>query len=241
MGGVCVTDLQTSWGQGWGYNRYCPSRSCAVAADCNNAPAGCGAVAIAQVWNASNLQKPTHYTVPPAGPQPITYPLLDLSALLCNTNDPEDMMIASLIRVAGMWAGSNYNFIGCNTLTWRENIKDAFVAAGYSKPGTRVAWTTYENNALSELSFGYPAIIDGTKGTDDIGQFHIWVVDGIEAVNHYVEPEDPYAQCIETRLRLYHLNWGWNGSDNGYYALGNFMGSALNYRSYLNVTYGFRP
>ncbi|MGV3600522.1 MAG: Spi family protease inhibitor [Dyadobacter fermentans] len=103
--------LQTSWGQGLGYNRYCPSRSCATAVNCNNAPAGCGAVAIAQVWNANTLQKPTHYTVPPAGPQPVTYPLPNLTSNTCNTNDPEDMMIASLIRVAGMWAGSDYNFL----------------------------------------------------------------------------------------------------------------------------------
>lgn len=52
--------LSTQWGQGRGYNRYCPSRSCAEADDCNKAPAGCGAIAIAQVWNAPNLRLPAN-------------------------------------------------------------------------------------------------------------------------------------------------------------------------------------
>ncbi|MBO9614955.1 MAG: C10 family peptidase [Dyadobacter sp.] len=234
--------LQTQWGQGSGYNRYCPSRGCAKAVDCNKAAAGCGPVAIAQVWNATNLRKPTSLSMfNPLGAQTLNYPFYNLTSYSCASSNTQDMQISALIKEAGYWANSDYTFLDCATLTYRTEIKNAFFYTGYSNPGTRVTWDTYENHALSELTYGYPAIIDGTKGTDDIGKFHIWVVDGIDTWKHYVEPEDPYAQCIETWVKLYHINWGWYGSDNNYYALGNFFGSALNYRSYLHATYGFRP
>jgi hypothetical protein len=123
--------ITSHWGSQRTYSMYCPSKVCD---NCPTANAGCGAVAIAQVWNAPCNQKPATYSIAPGPVTNYNFPLNNaISTNNCTSALVADQQIANMIRVAGMFAGSNYNTFGCNTMTWRENIKTAFQAAGYSK------------------------------------------------------------------------------------------------------------
>ncbi|MDT4882552.1 hypothetical protein FQZ97_1185080 [compost metagenome] len=64
--------------------------------------------------------------------------------------------LARLIKLAGEYAGSNYSYLGgCQTLTWRQDVKEAFQAASYSNKGT---WDNFSgtiiNNVIHDLSWG---------------------------------------------------------------------------------------
>lgn len=199
-------------------------------------------MAIAQVWNASCNQKPATYSIAPGPITNYNFPLNNTIQFLgCTSNNLADKQIANMIRVAGMFAGSNYNVFDCNTMTWRENIKTAFQAAGYSKSGQRSAFSNVMNEIRSELMTGHPVIMDGTNQVFGFNNWHIWVIAGIqETILHGVVDLNGYPTCMAWTYNSYYLNWGWNGSSNGWYALGNFVGNGVTFDTFLNVTYGMR-
>ncbi|GGM91688.1 hypothetical protein GCM10010967_25910 [Dyadobacter beijingensis] len=231
--------ITSHWRSTEAYSMYCPSKSCD---GCSTANAGCGAVAIAQVWNAPCNQKPATYSIAPGPVTNYNFPLNNtISTNACTSNLPADQQIANMIRVAGMYAGSNYNIAGCNTFTWRENIKTAFQAAGYSNPGKRAAFSSVMDNVKGELMTGHPVIMDGTNQFLGFQNWHIWVIAGIqETVLHGVVELNGYPTCMAWTYNMYYLNWGWGDDDDNWYALGNFVGDGHNYDTYLNVTYGMR-
>lgn len=233
------TLINSHWGSTKAYSMYCPSKVCD---GCPTANAGCGAVAIAQVWNASCNQKPATYSIAPGPVTNYNFPLNNsISTVNCTSGNLADQQIANMIRVAGMFAGSNYNTFGCNTVTLRENIKTAFQAAGYSNAGKRTAFANAYNDVDNELMTGHPVIIDGTNQFLGFQNWHIWVIAGLQKTTLYGVVELNGAPvCMGWTYTWYYLNWGWKGESDNWYALGNFMGDNVNYDTALNVTYGMR-
>lgn len=233
------TLINSHWGSSKAYSMYCPSKNCD---GCPTANAGCGAVAITQVWNASCNQKPATYSIAPGPVTNYNFPLNNsISTANCTSANTADQQIANMIRVARMYAGSDYTNFGCNTVTWRENIKSAFQAAGYSNAGKRSAFGNVYNDVRTELMSGHPVIMDGTNQFLGFNNWHIWVIAGIqETILHGVVELNGAATCMAWTYNLYYLNWGWKGSDDNWYALGNFVGNGQNYDTALNVTYGMR-
>ena len=231
--------INSHWGSTKAYSMYCPSKVCD---GCPTANAGCGAVAIAQVWNASCNQKPSTYSIAPGPVTNYNFPLNNsIPTDNCTSANVADQQIANMIRVAGMFAGSDYNNFGCNTVTWRDKIKTAFQAAGYSNSGKRSAFGNVYNEVRSELMGGHPVIMDGTNQFLGFNNWHIWVIAGIqETILHGVVELNGASTCMSWTYNWYYLNWGWKGSDNNWYALGNFLGNGQNYDTSLNVTYGMR-
>lgn len=233
------TLINSHWGSKRAYSMYCPSKSCD---GCSTANAGCGAVAIAQVWNANCNQKPATYSIAPGPVTNYNFPLNNsILVSSCTSGILADQQIANMIRVAGMFAGSDYNNFGCNTVTWPENIKTAFQAAGYSNAGKRAAFNNVYNEVRAELISGHPVIMDGTNQFLGFQNWHIWVIAGIEeTILHGVVELNGAATCMAWTYNLYYLNWGWEGQSDAWYAAGNFMGNNQNYDTALNVTYGMR-
>lgn len=238
--------LSTQWGQGFTYNMVCPTRN---GCPCNHANAGCGPVAVAQVWNY--YQKPVSYNRNGVNIN-YNYPLpnqryqFPVGVDVCDENNaPFDLIqMAQLIRQAGLGTQSNYNYPNCNTLTWRENVKDAFQWATYSNSGHRVSFNSNSTSIKSELLSGHPVIIDGTTGPFNFNDWHIWVIDGYEESNYYylIDPNDPNSGCLSVMQVFHHLNWGWNGAGpNAWYGLSGFIGAGSHYDTNLNVTLGMRP
>jgi hypothetical protein len=233
------TLITSHWGSRKAYSMYCPSKACD---GCTTANAGCGAVAIAQVWNASCNQKPATYSIAPGPVTNYNFPLNNsIPTDDCTSGNLADQQIANMIRVAGMFAGSNYNTFGCNTMTWRENIKTAFQAAGYSNAGKRAAFSNVYNDVDNELIAGHPVIMDGTNQFLGFSNWHIWVIAGLQKTTLYgVIEVNGSPICMGWTYTWYYLNWGWKGESDNWYALGNFMGNGHNYDTSLNVTYGMR-
>ena len=70
-----------------------------------------------------------------------------------------------------------------------------------------------KNRAISQLTSGFPMYMDGSGP----GAGHAWVLDGIYVRKVYGETGD----YLRTE-NLFHINWGWNGLDDGYYSQGVF-------------------
>ncbi len=189
------TLITSQWSSDHAYSMYSPSKVCD---GCPTANAGCGAVAIAQVWNATCNQKPATYSIAPGPVTNYNFPLSNkISTDNCTSANLADQQIANMIRVAGMYAGSNYNTFGCNTVIWRENIKTAFQAAGYSNAGKRAVFSNVYNDVRSELMSGHPVIIDGTNQFLGFNNWHIWVIAGFqETILHGVVELNGVATCM---------------------------------------------
>ncbi|MBE9461936.1 C10 family peptidase [Dyadobacter subterraneus] len=249
-GGPCPLDeysetsvlLPTSWGQGEVYNYFCPTKS---SCDCGKTTPGCGAVAAAQIMNF--YQKPNTY-VQGTSNYNIYYPLPNSvtynSVINCLPNSSE-IMIAGLIKRAAGDMYMTYGFSGCASFNWREDTKKAFQAASYSNMGTRKSWNDYGviDAIRYEIEGGHPAIMDATTKFLGFNDWHIFDLDGFRRYKTYYkqDPNNPMSGCLGYEYYYFHINWGWNGSDNGFYGLNNFTGSGNVYDTALNVTYGMRP
>jgi hypothetical protein len=232
----------TTWEQGPPYNMFCPTSGSSECGSCGRAWAGCGAVAIAYVFN--RYKKPATYTIAPAGPVNYAYPLANKASVInCKSVNVKDVEIASLIRSAGMWANTNYAFYHCNSFTWREQIKNAFVAAGYTNAGNRIGWNSNYTIVNSEIQSGHPVIIDATTGFVQFNDWHIWVIDGYQQyiTYHKSDPQNPFSSCLGTEYAYYHMNWGWGKDSIGWFGMGNFTVSGKEYDYDMNVTLGMRP
>jgi len=234
--------LTTNWGQWEPYNMFCPSSGANACQPCGQSTAGCAAVAIAQVFN--RYKKPATYTLAPAGPVNYVYPLANAATTTnCVSAHVRDREIAALIRCAGMWINTHYAFNKCSSYSWREQTKNAFASAGYSKSGNRVSWGSNYQAVGDELKNGHPVIIDATTGFLQFNDWHIWVVDGYQQYITYnkADPQNPFSSCLSYEYAYFHLNWGWEGDDNGWYGLSNFTGDGEEYDYDMNVTLGMRP
>lgn len=215
--------LNTHWDQTHPYNFSSQAQtSCGTSYFCEKSPAGCGPVAIAQVWNYYG--KPASY---PTGcgdwtiPGPCTgfysYPLDPVlsSSYSCvgfDTAPLREKQIAYLIRDAGNAATSHYGFWGtCNTLTYRSDVRNAFAVRGYNN-GSRGDYISNLNSVRNNLSSGHPCIMDGNTSFN-FEKWHIWVVDGLRSVMFwYSFPEGPFT-CLGQEFTYLHVNWGWGNKD----------------------------
>jgi len=129
------------------------------------------------------------------------------------------------------------------SFSWREETKNAFSAAGYSKSGNRISWGPNYQLVGDEIKNGHPVIIDATTGFLQLNDWHIWVVDGYQQYITYnkADPQNPFSSCLSYEYAYFHLNWGWDANDNGWYGLGNFTVDGEEYDYDMNVTLGMRP
>ncbi len=229
--------LNTNWHQYSPYNDACPTRNCSN----GKALAGCGPIAISQIMNfytRPNIR--TQFGI--SGPnKPIFSPALNYPFDDLNNNSGDR---AALIREVGNLAGTNYfNYPNCNTMTWRENVKQAFQGAGYSNAGNRISYIGSFSSIESEILTGRPVIMDGTTGNvccfqGTLNDWHIWVIDGYSYSTWYNREN---GQCMQYTAKNFHMNWGWGESYNNWCAIFNLSGGGSNFNSYLNATYGMRP
>jgi hypothetical protein len=232
--------LSTAWDQDITYNLVTPSNGCS---DCGRAFTGCGPTAIAQVWNY--YRKPNFYYSAGGGQTYYDYPLpASRTVGYCDYNSApiKDRHMATLLKEAGTGAQTNYNYLGsCSALTWRDNVRQAFVYAGYSNAGQRGSLISNLTSINSELLNGKPVILDGNTSFN-LSKWHIWIMDGYESYIWFTpNTTNPYI-CDNNSYAKYHLNWGWNGRANGWYVLNNFQGLNGDVYNYaLNATFGMRP
>jgi hypothetical protein len=219
--------LATSWGQTGISNFYAPSANCT----CGKDPAGCGPVSMGQVLR--------HIGVNFGGWGSWNFPSMPgTSSYSCSANSQGEQQLASLLRECGRSANSTYHFFTtCNTLTYPSNINDGMRGMGLSNGGNS---TSFNPSQLeNEVSQNYPVIFCAYDNF--FSNWHIWVSDGFIR-NNYSEYDCDTHACNSWSYTYYHMNWGWDGSSNGWYAAGNFnpSGTSYNYTGWLSMVSGFR-
>ena len=201
--------LAVRWGQGSPYNRYC-----------NNGYAGCVAVAIAQIM--SYYQYPTSFirthddsnitqTLNWAGLKSTPY------AENCTPNDKN--AIAHFIREIGKTVRMRYYTHG--SYAFIDSVKMYMPDWGYS-PNMTIEDYDF-SLVMSELDNNRPVYM---RGLNPSSEGHAWVVDGYRS--HWSETTEYYETGMggdriisNVTASLYnhlHINWGYDGQCNGYYA-----------------------
>ncbi len=199
--------LKTRWGQDKPYNNLCPTER-------ENAnviyPTGCVATAMAQVMY--------YHQYPEKGTGNITYSFQDriLSADFNNTyyqwrlmtptykkgqySDESALAVATLMYQCGVSIKMQYNVGGSGAFSYnaatalRKNFGyHENLQIHYRDYYTAKEWI---NKVYNELKAGRPIIY---TGVDENNGGHCFVVDGYDQ-NNFV-----------------HVNWGWNGVNDGYY------------------------
>ena len=134
--------------------------------------------------------------------------------------------VAWLMRYCGQAVEMMYSPDGSGAYT--DDQRDAMVEFGYSSDAQVVERNSYSAsnwNAMmqAELEARRPILYGGSAGSDG-SDGHAFVVDGYNA-----------------STSKYHVNFGWSGWDDNYYALDAFTGSGYTFKYYQDMIIGVYP
>jgi hypothetical protein len=213
--------MTTTWGQRCGYNALTPATS---SGSCGHCLTGCVATAAAQVMRYHKF---------PAG-----YNWNSMPNATSGTNVPGTLEIARLMRDVG--DGVDMDYGATVSLADSKHIATTLEAMGYTRADYR---KKYRTNTYLDIKYNLeakrPVILDGCNDQETIlgipisaDECHAWVCDG------YREIKD----CTLTYL-YFHMNWGWNGGSDGWYAFDNWpiQGLNKNYQYFKGVTLNIIP
>ncbi len=221
--------LEVKWGQLNPYNALCYADEYAAMPS----QAGCVPIAMAQIMS--------YYEYPEV--LPLTHPETSLTSINLNweqikyheMTDTSEIVgcvcsdhtgLQQLIREIGQRAGTIYEqggFFGSGS-TLPNAVESAFPSLGYSASTlTSYSWDV----VCEELRKGRPVYTRGSAGMNTSG--HAWVTDGYyyqyRYWNTYEEMENGHDVLIHSEdvsYRYLHVNWGWDGANNGLFQDGIF-------------------
>lgn len=222
--------LTARWNQGEPYNNQCPryqGERCYT---------GCSCTSLSMViyyWKYSNITDviPSYTTqtnvATLAELEPTSFDwenMLD-TYVEGGYNDVQADAVAKLMRYVGQAEKMDYTPTGSGASGY--NIAQAAKMFGYDEQLAYVEKKNYNEDEwcsmmLTELEWGRPIVYVGFDRISGIG--HAFNVDGYDAVND-----------------LYHINFGWGGFCDSYYALNAFMGQDHIYNQYQGMVYGIHP
>jgi len=197
---------QVQWGQDAPYNAYCPDLRLV----------GCVPLAVGQLlsiykypqtyngysYNWTNMNKYHNINHPyaPALPQ------------ICN-----------ILRELGKPSLLNANYGTNGTSAYASDIPQTLVNLGFANGGT---YSNYNGSTvLQELQKGYPLIASGARLENGEYIGHAFLIHGLLKTTTRRTDYDEYGNIINVfdRIRWYVLcNWGWGGTDDGFYLNGVF-------------------
>lgn len=200
--------LKTKWDQGAPFNNFRK----------DGAPAGCVAVATAQIieFNALNHG----YTSFTDGKK------FDWNLLftVCHCSNPSTFGLSS----AQQQEASNFlSYVGLKkncyirydatkgSYGYADGAKRTFKNMKYKSVKKYLGFEKADKNrAIAQLTNGFPMYMGGVRGTSS---GHAWVLDGIYVRKVYNET----GSYLRTES-FFHINWGWQGWSDGYYTQGVF-------------------
>ncbi len=211
--------LNTKWSQGYPYNYLCGGEV-----------AGCGPIAIAQIF--------TYHR------HPISYNgyVFDWENMQRSFNGSEMIGVPMFYDIAKL---VSFIFDVADTgdpiegLTWPWKMVDIVRSFGYHSTHRQ---TFNPNAVLENLNDNHPLLMFGAKSEIYLPEAHYWVVDGYDLLHkevghHYPEPPyEMYGRSTKYSLK-YHINWGWGGSQDGFYYLPN----GVDYNHHVDVIYEIYP
>lgn len=198
----------TKWGQGYPFNTYMPTiqQGCGTSENMGRALAGCVPIAIAQVMKYHGY--------------PATY----------DWESMDNTMGGNVSEVIG----EIHNYIQRTETIYYEcsstgvpssyRTDELFKAFGYSS-ATKSAFST--SSISSSLASSGPVILRARQSDSRDG--HMWVCDGMMTNTEYT------ANCGRQSIIYLHMNWGWNGTNNGWYQNNTFLGYTTDLEMIINI------
>jgi hypothetical protein len=195
--------IQTQWDQGCYYNTMCPADA---AGPCGHAVAGCTITAMAQImkyWNYPTKGTGSHaYNHPTYGHLSAdfgstTYQWSQMPNIVTSQNDA----VATLMYHCGVSLDVDYGPNGSGAWDPRDALVQYFNYSSNAMLVNRSGFSTNEwiNLLKSELDLQHPIWYTGSGGL--VG--HSFICDGYQDADYF------------------HFNWGWSGSFDGYFYIGN--------------------
>ena len=219
--------LSCTWGQGEPYYNECPiykGERCVT---------GCVATAMAQVmyfWrfpqrapSLSGYQTRTHrFNVPSLPSRRMEWDLMLNNYVAMPYNYAQSDAVAALMRYCGQSVRMDYGPEGSGAYVNQQ--LSAMKAFGYNPGAEELVKANYtyeewDDLLQEELLAGRPVLY---SAHDPAAGGHAFVVDG------YFDGK-------------YHVNWGWNGTGNGYFALGAFNVRNYSFLASQVILYGIYP
>lgn len=205
--------LPTLWGQWWPYNKYCPTFNN------QHAPTGCAAVAMGQIFAFHRR------------PQYINGYYLDWNAMLLAQKIDflaDDLIgencIAHLLRECGILLDTSYGIEGSST-------KPSHINGVYRTLGFKNVTTDNELNGCINSLINYgPVQMIGYLGKDG-ERGHTWVVDALKILTF------KYSNLRSKKEYYLHMNWGSEGTNDGYYLIKDGNLSVNNILGYSDFSY----
>lgn len=212
--------LSTRWEQGNGFNAYMP-----FLADCDipggRAWAGCVPLAIAQIMKYHEY--------------PSTYNWDDMP------NRNNSLSTAGLIRDIHQELDVEYDCEG----TGVNNPINPTIALLTNHYNYSTANKSNFNSEIikQELSLNRPVLLKGSEDNTQIFRAfkgHFWVCDGVKKIKTCYSDEN--GNIINSWFSVtYHMNWGWGGDEDGWYAYGHFDPSIYSLDNRLKMIYNIKP
>ena len=219
--------IKVRWGQGSPYNRYCP------VINGKKTPTGCGPIAVAQVM--SYYQRPQSFYFSEVGGDELIY--LNWSKInkhissgvgvypaVCGDNEYCHDALAGLVRQLGLIMNANYRVDG--TGVFMTDIQRALSVYGYTTNYVNTGGDTEKVSFDGTSIWILGAATETGEGRDGGG--HAFIVDGRMYIKHHslgyiVDPNvipPVIKEIVQDNTYYYdyvHINWGWDGTSNGYY------------------------
>lgn len=226
--------VHVKWGQDSPYNLYCLNT---LGQTC---PAGCVAIAVAQIFsshchpstftvtfNESNTNYSVNWMTMNSH---IGAPTGSGCSSICT--DHQDMQY--LIREIGEQVYMDYQTTQSGAYSF-----DVFNVLSHFSYNYNVGLRVYAYSlAKSDLDLGRSLYMSGVRS----GGAHAWLLDGYKershvyrVINHYGSGESKVVENTITNYAYLHVNWGWNGMNNGYFLEGVFnIADAYEYDTNVN-------
>ncbi|WP_242085480.1 C10 family peptidase [Aestuariivivens sediminis] len=225
--------LTTTWNQTCSYNDYMPILDCTAGCYYNQrAYAGCVPIAIAQVMKFYN--------------HPISYNWSDMANSFGTTTTAafiKDIHDAITVNFQGVEVSAiNYDCDGTGVSTDYDTASIFTDHFGYSS----AIRSNYDHETVKQqLRWNRPVILSGGKDEGwwifhNYAHGHMWVCDGFR--RNKICMFDDYGNLIGSIGYLYfHMNWGWGGDENGWYAFNNFNPGDSSYNYEVKMIYNINP
>lgn len=236
--------LSTKWGQSSPFNNYAPEIK---SNNSQKAPAGCVAIAMAQIMNfqkfpasatftghyyaeGSNEQYTakvnTTYTWPYNNYYSYYFPEGSKDYVQVSTSPRQGNLVATLCRDCAYAINMNYTASGSGAYTTDvpEGIINCF---GYPEKAVRYYYRSlytddeWKEIVYGELLSGNPFIYSGSDANGGSG--HAFVADGMDTEG------------------LLHINWGWSGQFDGYFDFNLLNPDKDEFSLGQEIVTGFRP
>lgn len=222
----CGPYITVRWGQRWPEGYFCL-----------NGKSGCTITAMAQILSYFAYPTGIDLTYPDAD---LTYQALDWNSIkkhvygtsaincdnhinsICSASNDSHMTLARLCRQLGKLAHTYYDNQGnpsnWGSYTYDDDARDALVELGYIVNDS----LTYSGQEIRhDLNNHHLILMCGgdsiNNGNNNEYIDHSWVIDGY-CHKEILMPMGIDGELIQTEQYYYnHINWGWNGLDNGYF------------------------